>query len=173
MHAWIGLGSNIGNGMAVIGAAIGRLGATDGLEVLRRSGLYESEPWGFRAQPRFTNAVIELRTRLAPLSLLATLGAIERKMGRRGSRRWGPRIIDLDILLLGERILVLENLVVPHPRMHRRRFVLAPLFEVAPDLVIPGRGTVRSCLERLPGQAVHRLDPEGGGGAATGANGRE
>jgi 2-amino-4-hydroxy-6-hydroxymethyldihydropteridine diphosphokinase len=119
-----------------------------------------------RAQPAFTNAVIELHSRLEPLGLLAVLGAIEKQMGRRqGGRRWGPRIIDLDILLLGERILMLENLVVPHPRMHRRGFVLIPLHELEPELMIPGRGTVRSCLERLPGQVVRRLDRHSDGDA--------
>ncbi len=169
MSAWIGLGSNIGDGPAVIDTAIDCIDSCDGVRVLRRSGLYRSKPWGYSDQDPFTNAVVELRSALAPLELLAALRATEQRLGRRcGTRRWGPRVIDLDILLLGERILVLKDLIVPHPRMHRRSFVLVPLGELDQDLTIPGRGTVRSCLARLNAGEVRGLTENRAGAHARG-----
>ena len=159
MNTWIGLGSNIGDGPEMIGDALCRIHELDGVRIIRRSGLYGSEPWGYGRQAEFTNAVAELDCRLAPLELLEELTNIENAMGRRrGSRRWGPRCIDLDVLLIGGRILVLENPIVLHPRMHLRAFVLLPLAELEPGLVIPGRGTVRSCLARTSGQRISKMN---------------
>jgi 2-amino-4-hydroxy-6-hydroxymethyldihydropteridine diphosphokinase len=159
MGIWIGLGSNIGDGPGKIGEALYRIETLDGVRVIRHSGLYRSDPLGYEDQDVFTNAVAELDSRLEPLELLMSLNDIEFSMGRRrGSRRWGPRDMDLDILLVSDLILVLDGLTVPHPRMHQRAFVLLPLSELQPDLVIPGRGTVRACLARVSGHRVSRLD---------------
>ena len=159
MNTWIGLGSNIGDGPEMIGEALRRIHDLKGSQVIRRSGLYRSEPLGDTKQAAFTNAVAELDCRLTPPGLLEALRGVETAMGRRrGSRRWAPRCIDLDVLLIADRILVLENLIVPHPRMHLRAFVLLPLAELEPGLLIPGRGTVRSCLAGISGQEVGRLD---------------
>jgi 2-amino-4-hydroxy-6-hydroxymethyldihydropteridine diphosphokinase len=165
MSTWIGLGGNIGDGPAALEEALRRVAARPGLQVRRRSGFYRSEPWGFTRQAAFTNAVAELDCSLEPPALLAELQDIEAAMGRRRSgRRWGPRTIDLDILLLEDRILLLEGLSVPHPHMHARAFVLLPLAELEPGLLIPGRGTVASCLARISRTGVERIADAGPGG---------
>jgi len=153
--AWIGLGSNLGDGPLQTKRALELLGQDASIRVLRTSSLYRTSPWGHAAQPDFTNSVAELSVSMEPLQLLRTLMEVEQSLGRtRGSRRWGPRYMDLDLLLLEKRILCLPGLAVPHPRMHRRAFVLIPLCELEPGLLIPGRGTVSACLDRLPGQDV-------------------
>lgn len=163
MNAWIGLGSNIGDGPAEIARAIDALSRHPDLELLRRSATYRTAPWGVQDQPDFYNAVAEFRSRLEARALLRLLLDTEAGLGRqRDGRRRQPRRIDLDLLLLQDRIYFLPGLVVPHPRMHRRAFVLAPLSELQPDLVIPGRGTVRSCLEKLGPQRVERASNGGG-----------
>lgn len=155
MQYWIGLGSNIGDGPAQITQALNHLESTGLVSVCRRSGCYRSAPWGVLDQPEFTNAVALLESDLGPLSLLDHLQRVEQAMGRRkDERRWGPRVIDLDLLLAGEQILRLKRLVLPHPQLHRRRFVLQPLAELEPDLRIPARGVVRHLLRRLPEQGV-------------------
>ena len=116
------------------------------------STLRETEPWGPVAQPRFLNGAVALETLLEPEALLATLLAVERTLGRRrdeATERWGPRTIDLDLLLYGDRVLDLPGLTVPHPRLHERRFALEPLAELAPDADVPGRGTVAALLAAL------------------------
>jgi 2-amino-4-hydroxy-6-hydroxymethyldihydropteridine diphosphokinase len=129
------------------------------LEVLRVSPLYRTAPWGNRDQPEFLNAVAELSSELEPLALLDRLQSIERSLGRsRSGRRWGPRVIDLDILLAGDRILHRPRLVIPHPRMHRRRFVLEPLAALEAQLEIPGRGRIDRLLKKLSDQDVSQLD---------------
>ncbi|NIP16726.1 MAG: 2-amino-4-hydroxy-6-hydroxymethyldihydropteridine diphosphokinase, partial [Xanthomonadales bacterium] len=121
MNAWIGLGGNIGDSAAKIGAALASIRNHRDIGIVRSSALYRSEPWGHRQQAPFTNAVAELDTALTPRELLVELANLELQLGRvPHGRRWGPRVIDLDILLVGDRIIVLEDLVVPHPRMHRR-----------------------------------------------------
>lgn len=163
MDYWVGLGSNVGDGNAQIDQALDRLAAIAGVTLLEQSSRYRTPPWGRRQQPDFINAVARLRSALAPLPFLQLLVGIEDAMGRdRSVGRWGPRVIDLDVLLADEQILHLDGLIVPHPRMHRRAFVLNPLAELAPDLVIPARGRVRRLLSRLGDQGVVRLP---GGGA--------
>ena len=131
------------------------------IEVLRSSAFFRTEPWGFAKQAEFTNAVAELSVQMEPLRLLELLKKIEVGMGRKpGSRRWGPRSIDLDILLLDERILFLPELTVPHPRMHRRAFVLIPLYDLEPGLVIPARGSLKTFINRLSDKGVSRLPDE-------------
>lgn len=142
--AYVGLGSNLGDREAQI------LQAAELIEVRRLSRIVETEPWGLVDQPRFLNAVGELETRLEPRALLDGLLEIERLMGRdRTGPRWGPRTIDLDLLLYGDEVLDEPGLAVPHPRLHERSFVLEPLAELAPELKIPGNGTVQALLAKL------------------------
>jgi 2-amino-4-hydroxy-6-hydroxymethyldihydropteridine diphosphokinase len=159
--AWIGLGSNLGDGPEQFGTALKLLHAQAAISVNRVSPLYRTQPWGRKGQPVFTNGVAELSVKLEPLALLELLKGIELQMGRDpAAERWGPRTIDLDILMLDARILIWPGLRVPHPRMHLRAFVLAPLFDMEPDLVIPARGTVRRFLMRLGDKDIKRLEGE-------------
>jgi 2-amino-4-hydroxy-6-hydroxymethyldihydropteridine diphosphokinase len=142
--AYVGLGANLGDREAAIHRALELLGAA------RVSTLAETEPWGYEDQPRFLNAVAELETDEPPRALLGRLLEIERGLGRtREGLRYGPRTIDLDLLLYGDEELDEPGLVVPHPRLHERAFVLEPLVELRPDLVVPGLGPVKALLSRL------------------------
>lgn len=140
--AYVGLGSNLGDRAALLEAAILRL------RPLRVSRVVETEPWGRADQPRFLNAVAEIDTDLEPQALLDTLLEVERDFGRVRAERWGPRAIDLDLLLYEDRVIRTERLDVPHPRLAERRFVLEGLAELCPDRTVPGAGrTVRQMLE--------------------------
>jgi 2-amino-4-hydroxy-6-hydroxymethyldihydropteridine diphosphokinase len=142
--AYVGLGANLGDREATIRRAAELLGA------LRVSTLRETEPWGYADQPLFLNGVAELDTEEGPRALLDRLLAIERELGRvRGGERYGPRTIDLDLLLYGDLELDEPGLAVPHPRLHERVFVLEPLAELAAGVVVPGRGAVEAVLARL------------------------
>ena len=132
----LALGSNLGDRAANLTHARALL--SEFVSDIRCSSIYETPPWGVTDQPPFLNQVVTGTTSLAPLSLLNRLKAIERDMGRKKTARYGPRIIDLDILLYGERVINYRRLQVPHPRMHERAFVLVPLAELSPRLVIPG-----------------------------------
>ncbi|WP_287434979.1 2-amino-4-hydroxy-6-hydroxymethyldihydropteridine diphosphokinase [Thermomicrobium sp.] len=144
----IGLGSNLGDRRKLLRDAVRRLDAVG--ERLSVSSLYETEPVGFREQPWFLNAVVLLETNSDPLSLMQVLSALERRAGRERSFPNAPRTLDLDLLLYGEDVIETPQLVVPHPRMHDRAFVLVPLAEVAPNLVHPRSGkTIRELLDRL------------------------
>ena len=148
--AYIGFGSNIGDRLAHIQNAIHALSKTEEITLQKISSVYNTDPVGYEAQAEFLNGVAAIQTSLPPLSLLHTLKNIETAIGRRHRIRWGPREIDLDILIYGDLCLQTEKLVIPHPEMHRRRFVLAPLAEIAPDLVHPVfQETVQTLLERL------------------------
>jgi len=149
-RAFVGLGSNLDDPHAQLGRAFIALDAISHTRLLRRSRLYRSEPWGLAAQPAFVNAVAELSTTLEPAALLEALLGIERAQGRlRGGERWGPRTLDLDLLVHGTRRLAEPGLVIPHPHLAERAFVLAPLAELDPDLVIPGHGRVAALLARI------------------------
>ena len=138
MHiAYIGFGSNIGDRLAHIQNAIHVLSETEGIAFQKISSIYQTDPVGYEAQAQFLNGVAAIQTDLPPLSLLHTLKNIETEVGRQHRVRWGPREIDLDILIYGDLCLQTEKLIIPHPEMHLRRFVLVPLAEVAPDLVHP------------------------------------
>jgi len=139
-RVFIGLGSNVGDREAHIEAACARLRDHPAIELVRRTELSETAPWGDADQPAFLNAVAEARTTLTPEQLLLALQRIERDVGRTPSRRWGPREIDLDILLFGERVVDEPQLVVPHPRLTERRFVLDQLLALDADLVHPRTG---------------------------------
>lgn len=144
--AYIGLGSNLGDRRARIARALERL------RPRRVSAVLETEPWGVTDQPRFLNAVAEIETDLAPDDLLGHLLDVERESGRVRDERWGPRTLDLDLLLYGDRRVSTGPLTIPHPRLHERRFVLEGLAELCPDLKVPGLDrTVRELLEAARG----------------------
>jgi 2-amino-4-hydroxy-6-hydroxymethyldihydropteridine diphosphokinase len=144
-RAFVALGSNLGDREATIRAALARL---DGVVAVSR--LRDTDPVGFEDQPTFLNGVAALETELPPRALLDRLLEVERSLGRtREGPRFGPRTIDLDLLVHGDLELDEPGLTIPHPRLHERRFVLEPLADLAPDLVVPGRGPVRDLLAGL------------------------
>jgi 2-amino-4-hydroxy-6-hydroxymethyldihydropteridine diphosphokinase len=149
-RVYVGIGANLGDRQAMIVRAVEALAARPGVAVLRRSTLRETEPWGMVDQPRFLNGAVELETELEPRDLLAVLLDIERELGRtRDGARWGPRSIDLDVLVYGDVVIDEPGLVVPHPRLAQRRFALEPLAELDPGLVVPGAGRVDELLALL------------------------
>ena len=151
--AYIGFGSNIGDRLAHIQNALDTLSKTEGITLQRISSIYKTEPVGYEEQAQFLNGAAAIQTSLSPLSLLHTLKDIETAIGRKHRIRWGPREIDLDILIYGDLCVQTEQLVIPHPEMHLRGFVLVPLAEIAPDLVHPVfQETVQTLLERLEGE---------------------
>jgi len=159
--AFIGLGSNLSDPCRQLQSALRALDALAGTRLLRHSSLYRSAPWGEREQPDFVNAVAMLETTLTPRELLDALLGIERLAGRvRDGTRWGPRVLDLDILLYGDRVLNESGLHVPHPHLAERAFVLLPLAEVAPDLQVPGVGQVATLLRRVDVAGCVVLEPD-------------
>jgi len=148
--AYVGLGANLGDREATIRRAVELLAEREGIEVLAVSALRETDPVGLEDQPRFLNGAAVLETTLGPRALLETLLEVERVLGRtRDGPRFGPRAIDLDLLLYGDETVDEPGLTVPHPRLHERRFALEPLAELDPALAIPGRGRVSDLLARL------------------------
>jgi 2-amino-4-hydroxy-6-hydroxymethyldihydropteridine diphosphokinase len=149
-RAFVGLGANLGDREATLRVAIALLDELDGVRVVAVSGFRETEPVGYLEQPRFLNAAAELETTLAPDELLDSLLDVERALGRtRDGPRFGPRTIDLDLLLVDGILLDEPGLTVPHPRLHERRFALEPLADLDPHLVVPGHGTVARLLQQL------------------------
>jgi 2-amino-4-hydroxy-6-hydroxymethyldihydropteridine diphosphokinase len=155
--AYVGLGANLDEPRRQVEAALGELGALPQTRLLQASSLYRSAPVGYADQPEFVNAVAELDTGLDALQLLAELQAIEARHGRSRSFPNAPRTLDLDLLLLEDKVFSGSDLRLPHPRMHERAFVLKPLLEIAPDVVIPGRGPAREALKACAGQQVERM----------------
>jgi 2-amino-4-hydroxy-6-hydroxymethyldihydropteridine diphosphokinase len=152
----VGLGSNLGDRLVNLRLAAGRLDRAPGVRVTQRSRIYESEPVGVLDQPAFLNAVVAIATTLEPAELLVELKRIEAELGRRPNRRWGERLIDLDLLLYGGRAVESETLSVPHPRMWERLFVLLPLGELAPNLRAPDGRTIQEVSAELGGlQRAH------------------
>jgi 2-amino-4-hydroxy-6-hydroxymethyldihydropteridine diphosphokinase len=148
--AYVGLGANLGDREATIRRAVELLAEREGIEVLAVSALRETDPVGLEDQPRFMNGAAVLETTLGPRALLETLLEVERLLGRtRDGPRFGPRAIDLDLLLYDDETVDEPGLTVPHPRLHERRFALEPLAELDPALAIPGRGRVLVLLARL------------------------
>lgn len=148
--AWVGLGSNLGDREGHLRRALAAMEADPAIDVLAVSRVIETEPVGFLDQPRFLNAVARVETELRPRDLLERLLSVERELGRRrGGVRFGPRTIDLDLLLFADEVIDEPGLQVPHPRIHERRFVLEPLAELDPDLVVPGRGPLSALLAKL------------------------
>jgi 2-amino-4-hydroxy-6-hydroxymethyldihydropteridine diphosphokinase len=160
---WIGLGSNIGESRQALGRALARIEALPDTRVVAVSPCYRTAPWGVTDQPDFLNAVARLATRLEPLALLHRLQSIERHLGRRDDGpRWGPREIDLDILVYAGWVLSLPELTVPHPHLARRAFVLVPLNDLSPALEVPGQGRVEDLLASLDADeraGVQAADP--------------
>ncbi|TZF90571.1 2-amino-4-hydroxy-6-hydroxymethyldihydropteridine diphosphokinase [Cognatilysobacter lacus] len=159
VEAYVGLGANIGDSVRVVEAAIGWLAAAEGCRATGRSSLYRTAAWGVTDQPHFINAVVRLETTLAAPDVLALLLRLEGQAGRdrASGTRWGPRQLDLDLLLYGDATIAVPGLRVPHPHIHERAFVLVPLAEVAPSLVIPGQGAVAELLARVATADIEAL----------------
>src|SRR4051812_10234265 len=158
-RAYVGLGSNLAHPRRQLAKALARLRRIDGVHVIAVSQNYVTAPIGGEPQPDYVNAVVLVATALRPRALLARLHAIERKQHRRREAktpRNSPRTLDLDLLLYGAQRIRSPDLIVPHPRMHERAFVLKPLTDVAPAVKIPGRGAARALLPRVREQRVRR-----------------
>ena len=159
--AYVGLGSNLEQPVGQITRAFDELAALPHTRLTAHSPLYRSPPMGPQDQPDFVNAAAALETALEPQALLQALLAIEAEHGRRrDSTRWGPRSLDLDLLLYGDTVLDTPGLVLPHPGMHERAFVLYPLADMAPELSVPGHGSVQALLARCRDARIRRLEVE-------------
>jgi 2-amino-4-hydroxy-6-hydroxymethyldihydropteridine diphosphokinase len=159
-EAFIALGGNVGDVRSTLDQAIALLSENETVRVTVRSSDYRTPPWGVTEQPPFVNAVIAVTTTLAPHDLLALAAECERKLGRDRARerRWGPRAIDLDLLTYDDLVLIDRDLILPHPHLFERAFVLVPLAELAPDHIIAGI-RVRDALERLNSSGIEKLPP--------------
>ena len=158
-RAYIGLGGNLGDVSAVLANAFAALDALPQTRLLARSSIYRSPAWGITDQPAFLNAVAALDTALEPAALLAELLRIERAAGRErvGEIRWGPRTLDLDLLLYADAVIDQPGLRVPHPHLHDRAFVLLPLAEIASDAIVPGRGRVADLAAAVDADGIEAL----------------
>jgi 2-amino-4-hydroxy-6-hydroxymethyldihydropteridine diphosphokinase len=155
--AYVGIGSNLDDPAHHVRSALAELDELPHTRVVRQSSLYRSAPMGYAAQPEFVNAVAQLETGLPAERLLAELQEIEARHGRRRSFANAPRTLDLDVLLYGDAVVDLPALKIPHPRMHERAFVLAPLLDIAPDLSLPQHGPIRSLLASCSEQKIERI----------------
>ncbi len=155
-RAYVGLGANLGDARETLLAAIDELARLPDTVVRARSSFYATAPVDADG-PDYVNAVVALDTSLDPAALLAMCLSIETAHGRQRPYRHAPRTLDLDLLLVDDAVIDTATLTLPHPRMHQRAFVLAPLVEIAPDAVIPGRGRARDCLETLSAQRCVRV----------------
>ncbi|MGY8830776.1 MAG: 2-amino-4-hydroxy-6-hydroxymethyldihydropteridine diphosphokinase [Pseudomonadales bacterium] len=157
-RVYIGLGSNLATPIEQLRSALAALAALPQTDLIAQSSFYSSDPLGPADQPRYVNAVAALDTELSPLALLDALQTIELEQGRtRKAERWGPRTLDLDILLFGERLLDEPRLTVPHYHMHARAFVLYPLAEIAPDLQLPDGRALTELLGACPYAGLERI----------------
>lgn len=156
-HAYLGLGSNLDTPIEQLREARRAIANVIDIEEMAFSNLYRSPPMGSQNQPDYVNAVMAIKTNLPPLTLLSTLQHIENEHGRIRKERWGARTLDLDILLFGDQILDFPDLIVPHYGMTERAFVLYPLFEIAPDLIIPKHGSLAELVARCPLDGLERL----------------
>ncbi len=156
-RAFISLGSNLGDKKANIERAVELLSKVEGLDIKAVSSFYRTAPMGPVQQDWFINSVLEMMVKLAPRELLDVLLTIEKKMGRERDIRWGPRLIDLDILLYGDNSINEPDLVIPHPRMFERAFVIIPLAELDPELRIPGLKNVSILAAELAFQDVQKI----------------
>ena len=162
VDAFVGLGANLGDAAASVRAAIVALGELPQTGLHAASRLYVSPAWGREDQPDFINAVAWLRTALGARELLVQMMSVEREFGRERSagERWGPRTLDLDLLLYADAVIDEPDLQVPHPWLHQRGFVLLPLLEIAPDLRIPGIGAARDAVSRLQCADIRPLEAD-------------
>jgi 2-amino-4-hydroxy-6-hydroxymethyldihydropteridine diphosphokinase len=150
-RAYVGLGANLGPREVTLLRAVDLLAEAEGVDVVAVSQLRETDPVGIVDQPMFLNGAVALETSLSARDLLALLLAVERELGRVRAERWGPRTVDLDLLVYGDDVVDEPGLRVPHPRVRERRFALEPLAELDPDLAIPGLGRVSDALAALDG----------------------
>jgi 2-amino-4-hydroxy-6-hydroxymethyldihydropteridine diphosphokinase len=157
VDAYVALGSNLGDPVLEVERALAEIADLPATELGARSSLYRTAPIDAGGDD-YVNAVVHLRTALAPAALLDALQAIERAHGRKRTFPNAPRTLDLDLLLHGEAVVVGEALTLPHPRLHERAFVLVPLAEIAPGLVVPGRGAIAALAAAVAGQRVAKLD---------------
>jgi 2-amino-4-hydroxy-6-hydroxymethyldihydropteridine diphosphokinase len=158
VDAWIGLGSNLNDPVQQVKTALAELGGLVDCSLCAVSSLYRSPPMGPADQPDYVNAVARLRTRLPAAALLDALQGIEARHGRRRGRRWGERTLDLDLLVYGREVIDTRRLTVPHPGIAERNFVLYPLAELAPGLVIPGLGAIEELLRCCPDTGLSRIE---------------
>ncbi len=158
-RAYLGLGSNLGDKRAMLREALRRLDETDGVRVAARSGFYRTPPWGKTDQDWFLNAAAAVETDLPPHELLAVCLDVERAIGRVRDEKWGPRLIDIDLLTYDGRELADETLILPHPHLTQRAFVLVPLAEIAPDLMVGGL-SVTEALARVDSSGIERMDDQ-------------
>ncbi len=159
--AYVALGANLDDPVAQVKAGFDALAGLARTQLKAKSSLYRTAPVGYANQPDFINAVAAVETSLAPRELLDALLAVETERGRVRQFQNAPRTLDLDILLYGDREVHEPGLTIPHPRMHERAFVLAPLAEIAPDAVIAGHGTAAGLLAQVDSRGVSRLAPVG------------
>lgn len=158
-RSFVGLGANLADPGRQLALAVGALAGSQGIRLVAVSPVYRSAPLGPGGQPDYLNAIVELDTSLAPLELLELLQAVEIRQGRQRRERWGPRTIDLDILLYGEQQIELPRLQVPHPQLTRRNFVLQPLCDLCgPDYVLPGGAVLGTLVARCEGGELTRTD---------------
>jgi len=157
VDAYIGLGSNLGDRVGAVERALAEIAALPRTALVARSSLYRTEPVDAGGDD-YVNAVAQVRTTLAPAALLAALQAIEQAHGRERPFANAPRTLDLDLLLHGDAVVASDALTLPHPRLHERAFVVVPLAEIAPDLVVPGRGAIAALCRGVAGQRVAKLD---------------
>ncbi|MFA7691314.1 MAG: 2-amino-4-hydroxy-6-hydroxymethyldihydropteridine diphosphokinase [Candidatus Hydrogenedentes bacterium] len=152
-RVYLSLGANLGNRVTFLNRAMEALDALDEVTVLRRSPIYESEPWGLTEQPKFLNMVVEIETSFDPFELLETVKLLEQRLGRQSAPRWGPRCIDIDLILWGDTMLHTPGLAIPHERFRERAFVLTPLADLVPEAVDPETGTTIAVLASRLGSA--------------------
>ena len=154
---FLGLGSNLDDSRRNIRRAAELLARTELLEIKQLSPLYATPPMGPQNQPDFVNAVAEIQTALEPQDLLTICKSVESQMGRVTSERWGPRVIDIDILVFDDQIFRAENLQIPHTGISHRSFVLYPLADLAPELEIPGLPSLTELIKQLGAAEIHRI----------------
>ncbi|MCX6344736.1 MAG: 2-amino-4-hydroxy-6-hydroxymethyldihydropteridine diphosphokinase [Armatimonadetes bacterium] len=157
---YLGLGANIGDCKGNLREAVRQIVANSSCEVTAISGLYETKPVGFEDQPDFLNAVIEVKTTLSPCDLLGLCNKVEENLGRKRTIPWGPRVIDIDVLLYEGVESSDESLTIPHPRMRQRAFVLAPLADIAPNMELAGGITASEAAQRIGQMGIKKIADE-------------
>lgn len=156
--AFVGLGSNQEDPASQLAGAVARLAAMPATELVAQSSFYKSRPVGPQNQPDFINGAVRLRTGLAPLELLDQLQAIEQAHGRRRGQHWGPRTLDLDLLLYGSETIASERLILPHAELAHRDFVLQPLLDLEPELALPDGRTIKQLRQQCPDNGLQKLE---------------
>lgn len=163
VNSWLSLGGNLGDRRALLSRALDHIKKLPTTRLSAVSALYETPPWGDESQAKFYNALVRIDTALAPEDLLTALQEIEQLLGRvrDPARPWGPRTIDIDILMFGDVVMDLPRLTLPHPRLTERAFVLIPMVAMEPGVMIPGQGSAQDFLAKLPPLAINLVAPQG------------